>query len=265
METKYNTLTLHFSKIEEVRFFIEMAYDGKDFHGWQKQPNAITLQENLEACFAKIFQQKIDITGAGRTDTGVHARHFVAHFDLESIFDSDDLIYRLNRMLPAAVVIHKIYPVKPEVHARFDAISRTYEYYVSLHKNPFTNDFSYLITQELNMAKMNQACEVLKKHRDFQCFSKVKTDVRTFNCKIEKAYWESVDDQLIFTIEADRFLRNMVRSIVGTLLEIGSGKRPLEDFEKVIASKNRGRAGKSMAAKGLFLRKIKYPENIKLN
>ncbi|HLS29625.1 MAG TPA: tRNA pseudouridine(38-40) synthase TruA [Flavobacteriaceae bacterium] len=247
-----------------MRFFIEMAYNGRDFHGWQKQPNAITIQETLEKCFAKIFQRKIEIIGAGRTDTGVHARYLVAHFNMKTEIDSDHLVYKLNRMLPASVAIHDIYPVKPEAHARFDAISRKYKYYVSLKKDPFTQDFSCLILQKINMAKMNQACEILKNHRNFQCFSKVKTDVKTYKCTIEKAYWEKIDNQLVFTIVADRFLRNMVRSIVGTLLEIGLGKRPLEDFEKVIASKNRSRAGKSMAAKGLFLHKIRYPENIKM-
>lgn len=248
-----------------MRFFIEMAYNGKHFHGWQKQPNAITIQETLENCFAKIFQQKVDIIGAGRTDTGVHARYLVAHFDLELEIDLDHLVYKLNRMLPDSVVIHNIYPVMPEAHARFDATSREYKYYVSLKKDPFAKDFSCLILHGIDMIKMNKACEMLKSHRNFQCFSKVKTDVKTYNCIIEEANWEKINNQLVFTIIADRFLRNMVRSIVGTLLEIGLGKRPLEDFEKVIASKNRGRAGKSMVAKGLFLHNIRYPENIKLN
>ncbi len=248
-----------------MRYFIELAYDGTNFHGWQKQPNAITIQEVLETCLAKIFQQKVEVIGAGRTDTGVHAKHFIAHFDLEKSFKAKDLIYKLNRMLPEAIVVYQIYPVKADAHARFDAISREYKYYISLEKNPFTRDFSCLIPGKIEVDIMNEACEILKKHTDFQCFSKVKTDVRTYNCKIEKADWQKIEDQLIFTIVADRFLRNMVRAIVGTLLEIGKRKKTLSDLEEILKSKNRSRAGKSMAAKGLFLHKITYPENLKLN
>lgn len=248
-----------------MRFFIEMAYDGTEFHGWQKQPNAITVQETLEDCFAKVFQQKIAVTGAGRTDAGVHAKQMIAHFDIEVDFDREHLIYKLNRMLPKSVVIYKIYPVQPEAHARFDAVSREYKYYVTLRKNPFIKDFSCYIPQKLDVDLMNEACEILKKYHDFECFSKVKTDVNNFNCDIEKAVWVQKEDQLIFTIVANRFLRNMVRSIVGTMLELGMGKRNLKNFEEVIQSKNRSKAGKSIEAKALFLYKIKYPQHIKLN
>src|SRR5699024_109819 len=243
----------------------ELAYDGKDFHGWQIQPNAITIQEVLETCFAKIFQEKINIIGAGRTDTGVHAKYFVAHFDLAKEFEAKHLIYKLNRMLSKSIVIYNIYPVKSDAHARFDAVCREYKYYISLEKNPFTKDYSVLIPGEINVEIMNSACEILKKHTDFQCFSKVKTQVITFNCKIKEAYWEKVDDQLVFTIIADLFLRNMVRAIVGTLLEIGKGRKTLSDLEEILASKNRSKAGKSIAAKGLCLHNIIYPENLKLN
>lgn len=248
-----------------MRYFIELAYDGEPFHGWQSQPNAVTVQENVEKCFGKVFQQKVEITGAGRTDTGVHARHLVAHFDMDQDFDHHQLIYKLNRMLSPAIVISKIYPVQPEAHARFNAIAREYKYYVSLKKDPFTRRFSARITEQIDVKRMNEACEILKQHRDFQCFSKVKTDVYTYNCDISEAKWEEFEDQLVFSITADRFLRNMVRAIVGTLLEIGSGKKDIEDLEEILKSKDRGKAGKSVAAKGLFLHRIAYPESIKLN
>lgn len=246
-----------------MRYFIDLSYDGKPFHGWQKQPNAITVQETIEACFAQIFQEKIALVGAGRTDTGVHAKQFIAHLDIFTNFDVKELKYKLNRMLPSSIVIHKIYAVKNDAHARFDALTREYKYYITTSKNPFTKDFSCLIKSKIDLKIMNEACEILKQHRNFQCFSKVKTDVKTYNCKIENAFWENVDDQLVFTISANRFLRNMVRAIVGTMIEMGTAKKSLANFEKILTSKDRGQAGKSIAAKGLFLNKIEYPKLIK--
>lgn len=248
-----------------MRFFIELAYDGSDFHGWQKQPNAMSIQETLQICMTQIFQKEIEVVGAGRTDAGVHAKSMIAHFDREEDFDPAHLIYKLNRMLPKSIVILKIFPVQPEAHARFDAISREYKYYITTQKDPFYRQFSQLITQQLDVEKMNQACEILKDHTDFQCFSKVKTDVHTYNCKIETALWEKKGNHLIFTIIADRFLRNMVRAIVGTMLEIGTHKISLSDLKEILKSKNRSKAGRSVEAKGLFLHRIIYPENIKIN
>lgn len=248
-----------------MRFFIELAYDGSDFHGWQKQPNAMSIQETLETCLMKIFQREMEVIGAGRTDAGVHAKRMIAHLDIEENFDPQHLIYKLNRMLPKSIVIHRIFRVQPEAHARFDAISRTYKYYISTQKDPFYRRFSQLITRELDLEKMNQACEIIMNHTDFQCFSKVKTDVRTFNCEIEKAQWEQKGSRLIFTIVADRFLRNMVRAIVGTMLEVGTDKISLSDLKEILKSKNRSKAGRSVEAKGLFLHRIVYPENIKLD
>lgn len=248
-----------------MRYFIEIAYDGKLYHGWQKQPNAMTIQEEVEACFAKIFQEEIKLTGAGRTDTGVHARHLVAHFDREQVFDRQHLIYKLNRMLSSAIVVHRIYEVHSEAHARFDAVKRTYKYYISTKKDPFTHDYAWFVPGDLNIELMNEACEILKSHHDFQCFSKVKTDVYTYNCEIYEAGWLKKNNHFLFTIVADRFLRNMVRAIVGTLVEIGQGKKTLSDLEQTLASKNRSKAGKSVPAKGLFLHKISYPDTVKLN
>lgn len=245
-----------------MRFFIDLSYNGKHYHGWQRQKNAISVQETLEACFQQLYGRSVDITGAGRTDTGVHARQLIAHFDLEEELDTKQLIYKLNRMLPPDMVINEVYPVRADAHARFDAEWREYQYFITRKKNPFLEDFAAFIPQKINCKAMNEACPVLLKHHDFQCFSKVKTDVKTYNSRIETAYWQEIDDRLIFTIKADRFLRNMIRAIVGTLLEIGMGKITKEDLEKIILSKNRSNAGKSAAAKGLFLNRIGYPKDI---
>lgn len=245
-----------------MRFFIDLSYDGKPFHGWQKQPNALGIQEVIETYLNKIFGEKINLVGAGRTDTGVHARQLIAHFDYDKTFGIQNLIYRLNRMLPAAIVINDIYKVNSDAHARFDAITREYNYYISTQKNPFTQAYSCLIPHKMDLEMMNQACEILKQHQNFQCFSKVKTDVKTYNCEIKKAYWEKENEQYIFTIEANRFLRNMVRAIVGTLVEIGEHKKTLQDLQQILESRDRCQAGKSIAAKGLFLNRITYPQSI---
>lgn len=245
-----------------MRFFVEIAYDGGAYHGWQKQPNAMTIQEELENCLFKLFQKPIALVGAGRTDSGVHARQMIAHVDLNHSINTKDLMYKLNRILPKAISILKIYKVHPEAHARFDAVSREYRYYITRYKDPFVFDFSLWERRKLDIAAMNKACAVLKTHRNFQCFSKVKTDVKTYNCRIEKALWKEVDNQLIFTIKADRFLRDMVRAIVGTMLDIGFGRKEVADLNTIIESRTRSKAGKSVAAKGLFLHKIEYPKSI---
>jgi len=244
---------------------MDISYDGAPFHGWQRQNNAITVQEVLEKCMAKAFQSPMKVVGAGRTDTGVHARQLIAHFDIAPSlpFEPNHLIYKLNRMLPPAIAVNALYRVNDDAHARFDALSRTYLYVVGTRKDPLAKDFSYWGKQHTDVSLMNRACEILKEYRNFQCFSKVKTDVKTYNCTIEKAYWKQEGDQIIFTIIADRFLRNMVRAIVGTLLEIGTGKRPLADLRKILESKDRCQAGKSMPAKALFLEKIDYPKTLR--
>ncbi len=247
-----------------MRFFIELSYNGKVYHGWQNQPNAISVQEVLEKALSTILKTDIAIMGAGRTDAGVHASQMFAHFDLESDIKSKDLIYKLNSFLPKDIAITDIFKVKPEAHTRFDALSRTYHYKISTSKNVFDYDFAYEVQLPLNVDAMNAACEILFQYKDFQCFSKSNTDVKTYNCDIKAAYWTQNSNELIFTITADRFLRNMVRAIVGTMVNIGLGKLKPEVLHDIIASKNRSNAGFSAPANGLYLVEIVYPDAIKL-
>ncbi|MEL6812563.1 MAG: tRNA pseudouridine(38-40) synthase TruA [Bacteroidota bacterium] len=246
-----------------MRYFVEVAYNGKNYHGWQIQPDAISVQEVLERALSTLLRTEIKVTGAGRTDTGVHARQLFAHFDHMGIDNERELVFRLNSFLPKDIAIKKIAKVK-EAHARFDAIEREYEYIISLSKDPFQQDYAYLIHQLPDVDKMNKAAQVLLEYKDFQCFSRSKTDVKTYYCDIKKAFWEVKGDQLIFTISADRFLRNMVRAIVGTLLEIGFGKISLDQFHDIIKSKDRGKAGASAPAHGLYLTRVLYPNTIEL-
>ena len=242
-----------------MRYFIELAYKGTHFHGWQIQPDAISVQEVLEKSLSTKLQEKIAITGAGRTDTGVHASFFVAHFDSPKSFDCEKLLYGLNNLVGKDISIYKIYPVLKDTHARFDAVSRTYQYKIVHAKNPFLQETTSLIGKNLDVNLMNKACETLFDYIDFTSFSKLHTDTKTNNCKISEAYWEQKEDILIFTITADRFLRNMVRAIVGTLLDVGTNKTSISDFTKIIESKNRSKAGSSAPPEGLFLTDIKYP------
>lgn len=241
-----------------MRYFIEFAYKGTHYHGWQVQPNAVSVQEVLSASISTILQQKISLTGAGRTDSGVHAKQMFAHFDTDLPFNKAHLLYKLNAFLPADIAIAGIYDVAATAHARFDAIQRTYEYHINSKKNAFLSDSSWYFQQDLNIQLMNKAGVLLQQHTNFECFSKVNTDVNTFNCKIESAFWEQKNNSYIFTITADRFLRNMVRAIVGTMINIGLEKITLTDFETIIASKNRQKAGFSAPAQGLYLTKVVY-------
>ncbi|MBG43400.1 MAG: tRNA pseudouridine(38-40) synthase TruA [Aequorivita sp.] len=246
-----------------MRYFIEIAYNGKNYFGWQRQPEQITVQQILEETISTLLRAEIKITGAGRTDTGVHAKQLFAHFDFDEIENFDEFIFRMNSFLPKDISVKNIFEVKDNKHARFDAVEREYEYVISLGKDPFSQDFTFQIHNVPNVALMNQAAEMLLAHRDFQCFSRSKTDVKTYNCTIVKAFWEAKDNRLIFTIAADRFLRNMVRAIVGTLLDVGYGKTTLEDFKAILKSKSREEAGASAPAHGLYLTKVIYPDNIK--
>jgi len=246
-----------------LRFFIELSYNGKTYHGWQNQPNAISVQEVLEKGLSTILKTKIAVMGAGRTDAGVHASQMFAHFDFETKIESKDLVYKLNSFLPKDVAVTSVFEVNPETHARFHATSRTYHYKISTTKNVYDYDFAYQVQLPLNIKAMNEACEILFEYKDFQCFSKSNTDVKTYNCDIKEAFWTENADQLIFTITADRFLRNMVRAIVGTMINIGLGKLKPDDLHAIIDSKNRSEAGFSVPAHGLYLVKIVYPENIK--
>jgi len=206
-----------------------------------------------------LLRKEIDVMGAGRTDTGVHARQMYAHFDLEDTFDANKLVLKLNAFLPKDIVIYRFIPLHEDAHARFDASSRTYEYHIHTYKDAFENEGSFYHFQSLDVAKMNEAAQILLEYTDFKCFSKTHTDVRTFDCKITNAHWQQHDNKLIFTITADRFLRNMVRAIVGTLVNVGLGKNPVEHVRAVIESRDRGHAGASVPAHGLYLTKVIYP------
>ncbi|MDR1950998.1 MAG: tRNA pseudouridine(38-40) synthase TruA [Bacteroidales bacterium] len=244
------------------RYFVELAYNGAPFCGWQIQNNAVTVQSTLEDAFSRIMREPVALTGAGRTDTGVHAKKYVAHFDTSQHWnenDCEELCRKLNSYLREFIVVYKIYSVPNNLHARFSAISRTYQYFVSLEKNPFTFDFSYQLHGDLDINLMNEACKILHKYTDFSCFSKAHTQTKTNLCTIQKAMWKREKNDLVFTIQANRFLRNMVRAIVGTMIEVGQHKISLDDFRQIIESKNRCEAGLSVPAKGLFLTDVAYP------
>lgn len=244
-----------------VRYFIELAYNGSNYHGWQIQPGAPSVQEELNRALTTLLRQEINVTGAGRTDTGVHASFYVAHFDMEKeLPDPDQTAYKLNRLTGKDIAISKIYPVAHDMHARFSALSRTYKYFIDKQKNPFTFEFAWKVYPLPDIKQMNAACQVLFEYTDFTSFSKLHTDVKTNNCIIMEAHWEDTEKQMIFTIKANRFLRNMVRAIVGTLLEIGQGKLNLEDLRRIIESKDRCKAGTSVPGHALFLCDIEYPK-----
>ena len=241
-----------------MRYFIELSYNGKNYYGWQIQPDAVSVQEKLNDALSTIFQEKIEVVGAGRTDSGVHASQMFAHFDIEKELEKE-VVFRINSILPNDIAVSQVFLVNNEKHARFDATSRSYEYKIWLGRNPFLLDFSWQIhSQKPNVDLMNKASKLLLEYTDFQTFSKVKTEVYTFNCDITEAYWIQNKNELIFHISANRFLRNMVRAIVGTLLDVGLGKISIKDFKQIIESKNRANAGLSVPAKGLFLTHIKY-------
>ena len=245
-----------------MRYFIEIAYNGKNYHGWQIQPDAVSVQEVLEEAMSTIFQEPMKVMGAGRTDTGVHARQLFAHFDSDAIKDVDDRVFRMNCLLPKDISVKKIIPVHEDAHARFDAVEREYEYWITTVKDPFQVDFMHYIHKKLDVDRMNEAAKILLEYKDFQCFSKNKTGVKTYHCDIKEAEWKVQGKELVFTIVADRFLRNMVRAIVGTLLEIGLKKITLEDFHAIIQSKDRSNAKTSAPAHGLYLTKVRYPYQI---
>ena len=248
-----------------MRYFIELSYFGKAYHGWQNQPDSITVQEVLEEKLSKILRAKIDIVGAGRTDAGVHAKQMFAHFDVSTGIDTALMKYKLNSMLPKDIGIAEIFQVEDEAHARFDALSRSYEYHLVQEKDPFSKDFAWFMRHELDVEKMNSAAAELIKYKNFKCFSKSRTDVHTYNCRIDRAEWKKEGHKLVFHITADRFLRNMVRAVVGTLIEIGQNKYPVSHIHEVIESEDRGMAGTSVPAHGLFLTGIEYPDNIRIN
>lgn len=246
------------------RYFIYLAYDGTNYHGWQIQPNGISVQECLMKAMATFLRKEIEVVGAGRTDAGVHASLMVAHFDYDGeLPDVAQVVGKLNRILPQDISVYEIRKVKSDAHARFDATARMYTYYVTTRKCPFNRQYRCRIQSELNFERMNEAARALYEYSDFTSFSKLHTDVRTNNCKITHAEWTQEDEVTwVFTIRADRFLRNMVRAIVGTLLEVGRGKLTAGGFREVIEQKDRGKAGTSAPGQALFLAGVEYPEDI---
>ena len=243
-----------------MRYFLELSFDGTDYHGWQRQPNAISVQQQLEEALSMLLSETVEVVAAGRTDAGVHAHQLFVHFDTLQELDTQGLAYRLNRFLPEALVIHEIFQVQEEAHARFDALSRTYRSRISAVKDPFSTRFAWYFPQPLQLDVMNEAARMLLGTHDFECFSKSNTDVKTYICTITQAVFEQVGHEIVFTIKADRFLRNMVRAIVGTLVEVGSGKRDLSSIHSILESKSRSEAGVSVPAKGLSLIAVEYPE-----
>lgn len=241
-----------------MRYFIHLSYNGKNYCGWQRQPHSLSVQEELEKAMSLLLREPIALVGAGRTDTGVHARNYFAHFDYTPPLPHN-LVNKLNSFLPKEIAIKDIFSVSDSAHARFDATSRTYQYFISLEKNPFLYEQSYYLFQSLDISLMNEACKILFEFNDFQCFSKSNTDVKTYICELKEAHWREEGDLLIFRITADRFLRNMVRAIVGTMIEVGNKKISLTEFRSIIESKNRSKAGFSVPGNALFLEEITYP------
>lgn len=249
-----------------VRYFIRLSYDGAAYHGWQVQPNALSVQEALQQALTTLLQKPIPIVGAGRTDTAVNAHFMMAHFDHEAELPTRQLTYRLNKILPPDIAVQRIMHVTPEAHARFSATARTYHYHIYQNKNPFYRRYATLITTPLDFKRMNEAAELLLNTTDFTSFSKLHTDAKTNICQVTQACWTEVEPGLWrFTITANRFLRNMVRAIVGTLIEVGRGKIDMEEFQAIISRKDRQQAGQSMPGHALSLVDIRYPAEIFLN
>ena len=242
------------------RYFIYLAYDGANYHGWQIQPNGNSVQETLtRALITFLRDDAIEVTGAGRTDAGVHARLMVAHFDIERMLDCDSVTDKLNRLLPPDISVYQVRRVRQDAHARFDATYRTYKYYITTRKDPFNRNYAWRVFQSLDFDKMNEAAKVLFEYTDFTSFSKLHTDVKTNNCRIMHARWEQIgEDEWVFTIQADRFLRNMVRAVVGTLVEVGEGKRSIQSVENVFITGIRADAGFTAPPEGLTLEKVMY-------
>ena len=244
-----------------MRYFIELSYDGTPFVGWQRQRAGDSVQSCLEDALSILFSKPISIVGAGRTDAGVHAHQLFAHVDIDEHIDQD-LMFRLNKLLPKEIAVNNIITVSQDAHARFDAVSRTYRYLINKQKNPFLQKRSYHFAKPLDLDLMNQAAKILIDHEDFKCFSKSRTDVKTYVCDVQEAYWQQNGSELAFYIQANRFLRNMVRAIVGTLIEVGLRKISISDFEAILKSRDRSKAGYSVPAHGLYLEKVNYPKHI---
>lgn len=244
------------------RYLFEIAYNGANYSGWQSQKNATSVQEVVEGALSKLLRTQIWITGSGRTDTGVHCEQQFFHTDIEKELDPENLVLRINSLLPKDISIYSFREIKPKASARYDAYERTYHYRITRVKNPFLEGLAWHYFKPANIKTMNNAAALLLGEHDFQCFSKVKTEVNHFRCDIKKASWEESNHGMEFTITANRFLRGMVRAIVGTLLDVGSGKITVAEFQAILKSKDRKRAGANVPAKGLYLTKVKYPASI---
>lgn len=245
-----------------MRFFFEITYNGTNYHGWQNQANAVGVQEIVEGALSKIFRSKIEIVGSGRTDAGVHCAQQFFHADIEKEFDESSWLIKLNSLLPKDIAIRSIKPVKENAHARYDAFERTYEYKITCVKDPLLIGLAYYYFKSVDIQTMNHAAALLVGEKDFECFSKVKTDVNHFVCTIKSAHWNQKNDLLVFSITANRFLRGMVRAIVGTLLDVGAGKIAVAEFENILKGKDRKKAGMNVSPEGLYLTSVKYPKNI---
>ena len=242
-----------------MRYFITFSYDGTRYHGWQIQPNGDSVQERLERALSTLLRREVNVTGAGRTDAGVHARVMVAHFDFEEAIDCQQLCYKLNRLLPFDIAVQEVKQVSDDMHARFSATSRTYHYYIHTKKDPFRRAYSCEIHYPLDFALMNEAGKILTTYEDFGAFCKSHTDVKTTICHVTEARWvQTSETAWYFRITANRFLRNMVRAVVGTLIDVGRGKLSIEEFRKVIEGKRRTEAGESMPGNALFLEDVRY-------
>jgi tRNA pseudouridine38-40 synthase len=243
-----------------MRYFLEIAYDGTDYHGWQTQPNARTVQEVLTKSLETILRQPLDTVGSGRTDTGVHASQQFVHFDVTAALPEDDFCRRLNRLLPPDISAVRLWPVGPQAHARFDAIHRTYEYRITQEKNPFLPRYAHYLNRPVAVDQLNAAAALLLQYEDFTSFSKVKGDTLHYRCQMHQASWQQQGPLLVFTIRANRFLRGMVRLVVGTLLDVGTGKIPVEAFRAILAAEDRRQASGAAPAPGLFLTQVAYPD-----
>lgn len=247
-----------------MRYFLDISYFGTNYHGWQIQNNASTVQAEIEDALTKLLGSPTPVMGSGRTDTGVHAKQQIAHFDTEKELDTLQFMFKLNSFLSSDIAINGLCEVNTEAHTRFDALERSYEYFIHTHKNPFKQQLSYYFPKPLAIDKMNEAATKLIGTHDFESFSKVKTEVNNFLCSVKEARWQMENDSLVFRVTANRFLRGMVRALVGTLLEVGLGKLSTEDFVKIIEMKDRKAAGRAVPAHGLFLSKITYPDSVYL-
>ncbi|MEK6782916.1 MAG: tRNA pseudouridine(38-40) synthase TruA [Bacteroidota bacterium] len=245
-----------------MRYFFEITYNGLEYHGWQNQPNAISVQQVVEDSMTKVFGQKTIIVASGRTDTGVHCVQQFFHADAAKDFDEAVWLIKLNSILPRFIAIRSVFPVKPDANARYDALERSYEYRITLVKDPILVGRAFYFFRPLDVQMMNKAARLLYGEHDFECFSKVHTDVNHFICNIKRAHWNQKGNMLVFTITANRFLRGMVRAIVGTLLDVGSGKISLQDFQEILKSKDRKKAGVNVPPEALYLMTVKYPKTI---